>query len=151
MSHDVNMLKAKLRKSLDAIGKNNGHAMPPSQSNIDPALHELFVASEAMSYWSARHDKAKEAALEACMTPDELQAAIDRVVKNDAGESVMAGEGELYIMSIDFSKPAARLDAAALRNHLRIECNLSAEQLDKAWDAATKKSSPAKRLKVIGR
>lgn len=151
MSHDVSMLRAKLRASMDKIGKTNGHAMPQSSSNIDGQLHELYVASEAQAYWKTRHDKAKAAALEVAMPADELQEIVDRVIKNNAGESVIAAEGELYTMTIDMSKPADRLDAAALRSHLRIECGLTPEQLDAAWNAATKQSSPAKRIKVLGR
>lgn len=148
MSHDSNMLRAKLRKALDNIGKNNGHACPDTQSNVDPALHELFISAEAQSYWKQRHDAAKEAALQ---VGEGLDDAVQAVIDMDAGTSVTLATGDLYVMTADISKPAARLDAAALRNLLQTKYKMSAKDVADAFDACSKKSAPAKKIKVASR
>lgn len=151
MSHDVAMLRAKLRKSFDAIGKSNGHAMPPSTANIDGHLHELFVAAEAMAYWKTRFDDAKQAALDAAITPTELDAIVTRVTKNRQGETVILADGELYQLQMALAKPSERFDKVKMSNYMRVELNLPVEVIAAAFDAATNDASPAKTVKVIGK
>ena len=148
MSHDHNMLRAKLRKALDNVGKNNGHACPDTTSNADPALHELFVSAEAMAYWKQRHDAAKADALQLA---DGLDDAVQSVIDMDAGTSVTLATGDLYVMTADISKPASRLDSTALRNLLQTKYGLSAQDVADAFDACSKKSAPAKKIKVASR
>lgn len=151
MSHDINMLRAKLRKSLENIGRTNGHAMPPSTSNIDGVLHELFVTAEAMAYFKTRYDEAKDKALEVALAPGELEDIVTRVTDNMQGESVVCAEGDLYVMTMDLSKPSARFDQKAMRNYMRIELGMSPADIDKAFEAATSLASPAKKVKVLGK
>ena len=148
MSHDVSMLRAKLRKALDNVGRNNGHACPPTSSNIDPALHELFVAGEAVEYWKTRHDDAKEAALAMSTGLDD---AVTSVINLDAGTSVTLADGELYTLSVDIKRPANRLDQKALRNYMRTQLGMDAIDVDKAFDACTTKNAPAKTIRVASK
>lgn len=145
MSHDINMLRAKLRKALDNIGKNNGHACPPTTSNHDPILHELYISAECQAYFKTRHDAAKT---EALGLSDTLDDAVQGVIDMDAGTSVTLVSGELYTMTADISKPAARLDQRALRNYLQTTLGLDAATVNKAFEACTSKNSPAKKIKV---
>lgn len=149
MSADTNMLRAKLRKALDSVGRNNGHAMPPSTHNSDPVLHELFVAAEASSYWKSRFDKAKDEALE--LAGDTVSDAVQGVIDLGAGTSVTAATGDLYVMTVDISKPAKRLNQTALRNYLQTELGMSRDDVDRAFDAASTLSAPAKKIKVASR
>lgn len=151
MPNDIGMLRAKLRKSLEAIGKNNGHACPPTKSNIDPTLHELYVTAEAMSYFKARHDKARDAALTVAFDAGELETAVERVKKNLEGESVIAAEGELYSMLVDIAKPASRLDQTKLRSMLMVKHKMSAKQVDTLLKECSDLATPAKRVKIVGR
>lgn len=151
MSHDVSMLRAKLRKNFDAVGKSNGHACPPTQSNADPMMHELYVAAEAMAYWKTRFDEAKDAAVAAALSPSELEDIVSRVTKNMQGETVILADGELYQMQMTLAKPAERFDKTKLANYMRTSLGLSAAQVADAFDAATSTSAPAKTVKVIGK
>lgn len=148
MSHDTGMLRAKLRQALDRIGHHNGHACPDTQSNTDPLLHELYIAAEMAAYAKTRHDEAKKAAL---AVADGLDDAVQSVIDMDAGTSVTLVTGELYTMTADISKPAARLNQTALRNFLQVELGLDAATVDKAFAAATTKNAPAKKIKVASR
>ena len=150
MSHDTNMLRAKLRQAMDRVGKTNGHAMPPSTSNVDPILHELFVAGEAVAYWKTRHDDAKEVAMQAA-GGDTLAEAVQSVIDLGAGTSVTLAEGDLYTMTCDISKAASRLDQRALRNYMQTELGLSAAVVNKAFDACSVSNAPAKKVKVSSR
>jgi hypothetical protein len=143
------MVRVKLRRALDSVGKTNGHACPPSASNVDPLLHELFVSSEASAYWKTRHDRAKDAALEACTI--NIDEVLQSVTALDQGTSVTCVTGELYTMTMDISKPAARLNQTALRNHMQTVLGLSKAQVDEAFDAASSKASPAKKIRVTSR
>lgn len=145
MTHDVSMLRAKLRQSMDKVGRTNGHACPSSSSNVDPVLHELFVAGEATAYWKTRHDAAKA---EALALGEGLDGAVDGVIKMDAGTSVTIADGELYTLSVDIKKPAARLDQAALRSYLMVKLGLDRSVVEQAFDAATTKNAPAKTIRV---
>lgn len=148
MSHDTNMLRAKLRKAMDSIGRKNGHACPETNSNVDSLLHELFVAGEATAYWKDRHEQAKTAALAAS---DGLDDAVQGVIDMDAGTSVTLVSGDLYVMTADISKPAARLDQTALRNYMKVELGLDPDVVDAAFNACTTKNAPAKKIKVASR
>lgn len=148
-AHDTNMLRAKLRKAMDKVGKTNGHAMPASTNNSDPVLHELFVAAEASAYWKQRFDAAKTEALD--MAGDSVKDAVQSVIDLGAGTSVTAVSGELYNMTVDISKPATRLDQTALRNYMKVELGIDPAVVDKAFDACSKQSAPAKKIKVASR
>lgn len=149
MSADSNMLRAKLRKALDKVGRSNGHACPPSTHNSDPVLHELFVSAEASAYWKQRFDAAKAEAME--LAGDTVSNAVQSVIDMGVGTSVVSAEGDLYAMTVDISKPADRLDSKALRNYLKVECGIAPSVVDAAFDACTKKSAPAKKIKVASR
>lgn len=149
MSSDTNMLRAKLRKALDNIGRNNGHACPPTTSNVDPLLHELFIAAEAQAYFKTRYDEAKDQAMLAA--DDTLDAAVQSVIDMGAGTSVTLAEGDLYVMTCDISKPAERLDTRALRNYMQVELGLDKATVDRAFDACSTKNAPAKKIKVASR
>lgn len=149
MSNDVNMLRAKLRKALGNIGRNNGHAMPPSTHNADPLLHEYFIASEAVSYFKQRADAAKTELL--TYVGDTLDDAVTSVIELGAGTSIVGAEGDLYSLTIDISKAAMRLNQTALRNYLVTEVGMSKSDVDKAFAACSTASSPAKKLKVASR
>lgn len=148
MSHDINMLRAKLRGALEKIGKTNGHACPPTGSNIDPILHELYISSECANYFKTRHDDAKAQVMELSEALDE---AVNTVIKMDTGTSITMAEGELYTLTCDISKPATRLDAKALRNYMQTQLGLDAATVAKAFDACTSKNAPAKKIKVASR
>lgn len=147
MSSDITMLRAKLRKALDNVGRNNGHACPPTSSNIDPLLHELFVASEAMSYWKGRHEKARKEAL-ASADDGSIDDTVSRVAETDVTETMVVAKGELYTLTLQVVRSAARFDQKALRNALIVDHGMSREAVDKLFDDATKKSAPAKRFSV---
>lgn len=151
MSHDVAMLRAKIRQSLERIGNTNGHAMPPSGSNIDPALHEFFVAAEMQAYAKTRFDAAKDAAIEAGVERGKIDELVTRVTKNMQGESAILADGELYQLSVNISKPAERLDQKALRSYMRVELGLDPDKVDAAFNACTTLASPAKTFKVMSR
>lgn len=146
--HDINMLKARLRKSLEAIGKSNGHACPQTQSNIDPVLHELYITAEAMAYFKTRHDKARDEALRVATDVDK---AVERATKNMQGESVTGASGDLYTMIVDIAKPAETLDKVALRNYLTTTHKFTVDQIDAMMKACSKLATPAKRIKVVAR
>jgi hypothetical protein len=146
MSADTNMVRAKLHKALDAIGKSNGHACPETTSNHDADLHELYVASEASSYWTKRHDKAKAKAV--ILAGSDLTKAVDSVIKLQSGTSIIGAAGDLYTMTIDISKPAMRLDATALKSRLQLKHNMTSDEVEKLFDACSKQSAPAKKMKV---
>lgn len=151
MSHDVGMLRAKLRQALDRIGNHNGHAPPDTGSNADPALHELYVADEMLAYAKTRRDDALDKCMHMAYSPDELDEIVTRVTKSLRGEDLVALDGFAYQMTLSLSKPAKRLDQTALRNLLQTKHGMSAEQVSKLFDEASKYSSPAKRVKVMAR
>jgi hypothetical protein len=151
MSHDVSMLRAKLRKNFDAVGKTNGHACPSTGSNVDPMMHELYVSAEAMAYWKTRFDEAKDAAVAAALSPSELEDIVSRVTKNMQGETVILADGELYQMQMSLSKPSERFDKTKMANYMRTTLGLSASQVADAFDASTATAAPAKTVKVIGK
>ena len=148
---DINMLRAKLRKTLDSIGRSNGHQCPATQSNADPVLHELYVTSEASSYFKLRHDKAREEALRMAFDPGELDALTARVVKSQQGENLIPVEGDVYSMTMSISRPATKVDVVALQNYLITKHGMSREDVDKAVTACTKYSTPARHVKVVSR
>lgn len=148
MAHDTNMLRAKLRKALDNIGRNNGHACPDTTSNVDPTLHELFISAEAMAYFKTRHDEAKDAAM---LMSEGLDDAVQSVIDMNAGTSVTLCEGDLYTLTCDISKPAMRVDQRALRNYMQTVLGLDKSVVDKAFDACSKANAPAKKIKVASR
>jgi len=145
MSHDVNMMRAKLHRALDKVGKTNGHACPATTSNIDPVLHELYVTTECEAYFKTRSAAAKSAALG---LSDTLDDAVQSVIDMDIGTSVTLVSGDLYTLTADISKPANRLDQRALRSWLQVECGLSQADVDHAFTECTNKNAPAKRIKV---
>jgi hypothetical protein len=145
------MLRAKLRKTLEGYGRTNGHACPPSASNVDPIFHELYVTSEAMTYFKSRYEAARDKAMEVAFDNGDLDKALARVIKNNQGEALMAAGGELYAMTVDISRAASRLDATALRNALMTEHGMTRDTVDALFDNATTLSTPAKRVKVVGR
>jgi hypothetical protein len=151
MSHDVTMVRAKLRAALDKIGKSNGHACPETKSNIDPALHELFIASEAASYWKKRHDDAKAAAMDIATTPAELDVIVTRVTDNMVGESHVLADGDLYMMTLDLNKPSKRLNGTALKNLLQTSYGMSKVEVEGAFSESSSFATPAKKIKVINR
>lgn len=148
MTNDIGILRAKLRKALDNVGRNNGHACPETSSNIDPTLHELFVAGEAVSYWKTRHEEAKEAAL---AIGDGLDDAVQSVIDTNSGTSVTLASGDLYTMTCDIKRPAMRLNQTALRNYMQTQLGLDKAAVDKAFDACSTASAPAKTIKVASR
>lgn len=149
--HDINMLRAKLRKALDAFGKSNGHQCPPTDSNVDPVMHELYVTSEASSYFKTRHEKARDEALRAAFDVGELDSVMQSVIKNERGESLLALEGQVYSMTVDISRPATKLDVTALQSYLIREHKMTRSQVDKAFEACTTHAKPATRVKVMSR
>ena len=151
MSHDVSMVRAKLRAALDKIGKSNGPACPPTDSNIDGELHELFITAECAAYWKTRHEKAKTSAMAVAMTPDELHDMVTRVSDNMVGESIMAASGDLYAMTLDLNKPALRLNSTALKSSLQIDYGLSLQQVNDAFADCSDYSAPAKKMKVVNK
>jgi hypothetical protein len=151
MSHDVNMLRAKLRAAMDKVGRTNGHACPQSASNVDAHMHELFVAAESLAYWKTRFDEAKEAALDAAITPTELDDIVTRVTKNMQGETAILADGELYQLQMSLSKPSERFDKTKMHNYMRVELALSSDVINRAFASATTLASPAKTVKVIGK
>ena len=148
MSQDIIMLRAKLRKSMDKVGRTNGHACPETTSNFDPILHELFVAGDAVAYWKKRHDDAKA---EAMAIAEGLDDAVTSVLKTNVGTSVELATGELYSMTCDIKRPAMRLNTTALRNHLQTKLGLDKQTVDEAFDACSNMSAPAKTIKVASR
>lgn len=148
MTHDTGMLRAKLRRSLDNIGHNNGHACPETRSNIDPVLHELYIASECVTYFKTRFEEAKAAAM---AVGDGLDAAVQSVVDTNTGTSVTLASGDIYTLTADISKPATRLDATALRNFMQTELGISADDVARAFDECSNKNAPAKKIKVAAR
>jgi len=151
MVSDVNMLRAKLRATMDKIGKTNGSAPPASASNIDGHMHELYVASEGLAYWKTRFDEAKDAALDAAITPTELDEIVTRVTKNMQGETAILADGEHYQMQMTLSKPSERFDKTKMHNYMRVELGLSPDVINRAFASATTTASPAKTVKVIGK
>lgn len=145
---DINMLRAKLRKSMDNIGRNNGHACPDTKSNVDPVLHELYVAAEGQAYFKVRFDEAKAAALE---VGEGLDKAVEGVIAMGAGTSVTLAEGDVYTLTADISKPAARLDQTKLRNLLQTEYGLTKANVDTAFAKCSTSNKPATKIRVASR
>lgn len=149
MSLDTTEVRAKLRKALDNIGRTNGHACPTSSSNVDPILHELFIAGEATSYWRTRYDAAKADAMNLCVA--DLDEAVSSVIKLNAGTSVSLCDGNLYHLSAEIKRPAKRLDQRALRNYMIVHMKLDKAAVDAAFAACSTKNGPAKTLRVSGK
>lgn len=151
MSLDQAMLRAKLRSMFDRVGKKNGHACPETQSNIDPDMHELWIAAEGESYWKKRHATAKENAHDHIIDGARLAEAIAQAKREMAGNEFIAGEGDLYTMTVSLKKPAQPLDKTKLKNALMTEHGMTSEQVDKLYKSCSNTNKPATSIKVTGR
>ena len=149
MTADANMFRAKLRQALDRVGRSNGHACPETNSNIDRVLHELLVASEAMSYFKTRLEAATKEAYDVSFAAEELEEIIDSVVHDMQGRDVIAASGDLYQLTMSISKPSKRLNQTALRNALKTQFAIDPKKVDALFDECSNYATPAKRLKVM--
>lgn len=148
---DIAMIRAKLRKSFDNIGKTNGYACPPTTSNIDPLMHEHFIATEAMAYWTQRSKAALDSLRDNVIGVEQLDEFEAVVVQRNQGDEWVMATGDVYMATVNMSKPASRLDAKALRNHMITVLGIATDAVDSAFKKCSKNSAPAKRFKVFAR
>ncbi len=106
----VAKMRSALHTALERIGHRNSHACPSGDSNIDPLLHELFVAHEGWSHFDKRR---KSAILEATMAAG--QAEVDSV---SPGTEQSVVEGEHYSLVIKKNNASERVDKTKINNAL---------------------------------
>jgi hypothetical protein len=126
------VIKSKIAKAFDNIGRTNGTATPQSADNRFSTVYEYFVAAQLASAADKRKEKAKAALQEA--------GILDKS-KCIVGSTVVLYEHELGDFVAKTANPAERLDKTLLKNEL-IKA-IGAEKAEKIITAATKFSAPA--------
>lgn len=107
----LTQMRSSLHAALDRIGYRNSHVCPPSKSNVDPTLHELFVSHEMYSKGDKRRKAAIIAAIEVAG-----QSEVDDVAPGTE-QSIL--DGEHYTLVIKKNNPAQRIDRAKISTALR--------------------------------
>ncbi len=104
-------VRSAIHAALDRVGHRNSHACPGGKGNIDPYLHELFVAHEGWSHFDKRRKLAIKASIDV--------AGQDEADKVAPGTEQSVLEGEYYSLVIKKNNPAVRIDKAKIGTALR--------------------------------
>lgn len=133
-------LRTSLMKALSKIGHTNGHNIPEGATELDAQLHELYVAGEGKSYFDKRH----KSVLEQITGEEDIVSVVTNVAP---GTTSTIARGKVYELILKKNQPATRFDKTVLKNELR-KAGVDQLVIDKAMEAATKQSAPAKRFSV---
>lgn len=137
-------IRSALAKTFHDIGNKNGSALPEGPDNIDPLLHEFYVAAELKSIAGKRYEKAKDALLNDDDTGLGIESASLKVTEGSSG---VLQTSDLYSLSLKIARGADHVDPDDLVVSLRRQ-GVDAEIIKKAVKAATKKRNGAKTYTV---
>lgn len=140
MSTELSKAKSALHKAFKSLGHKNGHAMPQSESNVDPIIYELLVSSELRAAAEKRYKMALNNAL------DEL-GLNDIVRKTKPGMSECLIQGKMFIMTLKVNNPSRRLDRDVLYSNI-VGAGVPPQEASKVIDQSYRSTTPAKRFEV---
>lgn len=150
MSQHFTAMRSKLMSALAKIGKNNGHACPVSQSNVDPVMHEYLVTSDAQSFFTKRRSEAKNVLMSVIDT-DMLDREIDNVIATNIGTNgVELLRGEHYRCEADIKRPPVpnTVNKTKLRNILA-RMDWTSNDIDELVEACTDERKPTVTIKIV--
>ena len=131
-------VRAGIHRQLDTVGTKNSGALPQGVANIDALLHDLFVANEGRSYFTAKHKQAIAA----------IHVHLDGNGKAlpEPGDKAVLETGEVYDLIASVNKPYARLDKALLR--VALGKRLKGAECEAVIDESFKLGAPPVKLEV---
>jgi len=97
-------VRSALHQALKRIGNRNGHACPSGGSNVDPLLHELYVAAEGKSHFANRHDLAKQSLKSNGLLED----------MPEGGQTKIMAEGHVYNLMVRVNRPSMKFSQSKM-------------------------------------
>lgn len=131
-------------KAFQNIGRTNGSACPEPKDNIDPLLHEFYIAATLHSAAKTRYDKAKDALLD----DEETGLGIEQAaLKVKEGQSGTLQTSSLYTLTLKHNNGSNQTDIDMFVSALRRE-GVSQDVITKALGRAKKRRAGAKNYSV---
>ena len=132
------MIRDALFKAMKKLGYANGHKLPVTGNNTDPLLHELYIATQGASYFTARRKKA--------LSDLESNGFLSDLP--EPGDSGIVAKGKVYNLLVKVSNPANRLNHGKLIIKLA-EYGISDSDVRKILDGSKTLSAPAKAIEAV--
>lgn len=131
-------------KAFNSIGRSNGSACPTPHDNIDPLLHEFYIAATLQAAAKARYDKAKDSLLD----DEETGLGVEQAaLKVKEGQSGTLQTSSLYTLTLKHNNGSDMTDVDAFISALRRE-GVSQDVITKALARAKKRRAGAKNYSV---
>lgn len=128
---EANLLRSKINKAIDNIGKTNGTKLPPVKNNTEYAAQQYWLWSHIARMVDAHKKHATTMAIETGVIFDHNKA------QQPVGTDKLVYRSDSIVVTLKVANPSTRVDLDELIRELRKK-GVKQQVLDDAVKAATK-------------